>query len=261
VTAGCPGLDAVQERDKITPLACNLLLAALTIGAGAVDATTLLLVGHVFSSVITGNLVLLGVAAGRHVLADAASAAVAVAGYAVGVAIGVRVAAARRLATEHTSSRDEGGQDEGGWPLTVTVALAIELAVVICFSVAWELAGATAAHWRLAALALLAAAMGLQSAAVRQLGQVSTTYLTSTLTGVVADLVNRATSATTARSVLLIAAVAAGAVAGTVTARMAPTLVPVVLASPVAAAVTAVVVIHVANRNGRSEPADPPNAG
>ena len=38
-------------------------------------------------------------------------------------------------------------------------------------------------------MAVLAAAMGLQAAAVRHLGQMSTTYLTSTLTALVAGLV------------------------------------------------------------------------
>jgi len=38
---------------------------------------------------------------------------------------------------------------------------------------------------------LAAAAMGLQSTAMRRLGQVSTTYLTSTLTGILSGLALR----------------------------------------------------------------------
>lgn len=45
------------------------LAAALTFGAGAIDIASFTRLGGVFSSVMTGNLVLLGLAAAHHVLA------------------------------------------------------------------------------------------------------------------------------------------------------------------------------------------------
>ena len=44
----------------------DLLVVLLTVTTGRVDATVFLHLGHVFASVITGTLVLLGVAAGTH---------------------------------------------------------------------------------------------------------------------------------------------------------------------------------------------------
>jgi Protein of unknown function (DUF1275) len=169
------------------------------------------------------------------------------------VVVGVRVAERRtteggsRAADPPAAVRPSaGGQREASWPPGVTAALTVEFAVVISFTVAWELSGSGVAHWRLGGLALLACAMGLQSAAVRQLGQVSTTYLTSTLTGVIADLVNRTRSPTMARSLFLLAAVTAGAAAGSTAVRLAPALVPVVLASPVAIVLIVVTAIRLA---------------
>ncbi len=56
----------------------------------------------------------------------------------------------------------------------------------------WEVTGASPAGWaQFGLLATLAAAMGMQSSAVNDMGlaQVSTTYLTGTLTGLVSSLV------------------------------------------------------------------------
>ena len=44
----------------------NGLLVLLTLTTGAADASSFLHLGNVFSSVITGNLILLGVAGGKQ---------------------------------------------------------------------------------------------------------------------------------------------------------------------------------------------------
>ena len=44
----------------------DMLVVVLTVTTGGVDAAAFLHLGHVFSSVITGTMVLLGVAAGTH---------------------------------------------------------------------------------------------------------------------------------------------------------------------------------------------------
>jgi hypothetical protein len=82
-------------------------------------------------------------------------------------------------------------------------------------------------------------AMGMQSAAVRRLGQFSTTYLTSTLTGVLAGLVTAAKPGGLGRSLGVLAAIAAGAAAGAVTADRAPALLPLLLLTPVTAVIAA----------------------
>jgi uncharacterized membrane protein YoaK (UPF0700 family) len=137
---------------------------------------TFLRLGKVFSSVITGNLVLLGVAAGKLDAALALNAGLALAGYAGGVVAGAALAGTPEL-----------GQPV--WPVQVTRALAVESGVLAAFSGEWlAVGGHPAMASRLALLLLAAAAMGLQGTAVRRLGQMSTTYLTSTLTGVISAI-------------------------------------------------------------------------
>src|SRR5438477_6024198 len=157
----------------------DVLLVVLTLTTGALDAVTFIRLGKVFSSVITGNLALLGVAGGRQDTALALNAGLALAGYACGV-----------VAAGAVAGTPEHGQP--AWPVQVTRALAGEFGVLAAFSGEWLAAGGQpGGASRVALLLLAAAAMGMQSAAVRRLGQMSTTYLTSTLTGILTDLALR----------------------------------------------------------------------
>jgi len=213
-----------QDEDKLAPVR-NVLLTLLTIGTGAVDATTFLSAGHVFSSVITGNLVLLGIAIGWHGAGRPLAVGIAIVAYAGGVAVGTRQGRA-------------GSHHDSLWPRAVTVTLAVELAVLAGFSLSWEFLHAESGGWQVFLLALLATAMGLQSSAVRRLGKVSTTYLTSTLTGLVEGLVSGEGRAGALRSLVLLASVTAGAAVGTLAFHLYPALTPVVLAVPLAVVVT-----------------------
>lgn len=197
----------------------DVLVVLLTLTTGAVDATSFLALGNVFASVITGNMVLLGVAAGAARPALAVRSGVALAGYVAGVAIGAPIA-----------HREGSG---GTWPPSVTVALVVELGVLSIFSVAWELGGAAARGGvQLALVIVLAAAMGLQAAAVRRLGQMSSTYLTSTLTGLVAGLVTGSKPDGMNRGLGVLAAIVAGAAAASVLVKTAPAWVPAVVLLP-----------------------------
>jgi uncharacterized membrane protein YoaK (UPF0700 family) len=212
----------------------------LTVTAGAVNAVSFLALGKVFSSVITGNLVLLGVAATTHVSSEAIHSGVALAGYAAGVLAGAPLAA-------------RGGDDPGAWPPSVTTTLAAELCVMAGFSVGWELSdGHPRGGAQMALLIVLAAAMGMQSAAVRRLGQMSSTYLTSTLTGVLAGLVTRTRPDGLARSLGALAALVVGAVAGGILTRSAYAWLPAVILLPPAL----VIVGSVTDGSGRPDARD-----
>jgi uncharacterized membrane protein YoaK (UPF0700 family) len=175
----------------------------LTITAGAVNAVSFIALGKVFSSVITGNMVLLGVAATTGNSAAAIHGGVAVAGYSAGVLVGAPMAA-------------RGGEEHGGtWPASVTATLTAEVVVLAAFCAGWEAAqGHPRGAAQAALLVVLAAAMGMQSSAVRRLGQMSSTYLTSTLTGVLAGLATRKAPEGLARSLGSLIVIVAGAVAG-----------------------------------------------
>jgi uncharacterized membrane protein YoaK (UPF0700 family) len=211
------------------------LLVLLTLTTGAVDASCFLHLGNVFSSVITGNLILLGVAAATQSSSLAIHGGTALASYSVGVLIGAPVATRRARSGET-------------WPLSVTVTLAAEFCVLAAFSAGWELTGGRpGSTGELLLIAALAVAMGIQSAAVRELGGMSTTYLTGTLTAVVAELATRDRKPGVARSLGVLAAIVSGAAAGGVVAERAPAWLPAVILAPLAVVVIASVTFEMAD--------------
>jgi len=211
------------------------LLVLLTLTTGAVDASCFLHLGNVFSSVITGNLILLGVAAATQSSSLAIHGGTALAGYSVGVLIGAPIA------TRRASSGDT-------WPLSVTMTLAAEFCVLAAFSAGWELTGGRPGSTaELLLIAALAVAMGIQSAAVRELGGMSTTYLTGTLTAMVAELATRDRRPGLARSIGVLAAIVSGAAAGGLVAEHAPAWLPAVILAPLAVVVAASVTFEMAD--------------
>src|SRR5262249_44682431 len=90
-----------------------------------------------------------------------------------------------------------------------------------------------------ARVAALAAAMGRQAAAVRRLGKMSTTYLTSPLTALVAGLVTGSKPDGTARSVGVLATLVVGAIAASLVLEEARAWLPLVILVPVALVIVA----------------------
>lgn len=154
----------------------NLLLVLLTAASGAVDAISFLGLGAVFTAVMTGNMVFLGLALGRGAFGSAARSAASIPGYAVGVAVGTRLTRSPARAV---------------WPRVVTRTLQVEFAVEVLLLIGWISVGGRPGYGIDIALIMLSAvAMGMQSAAVRILDvpSLSTTYLTGTLTWLVTQL-------------------------------------------------------------------------
>jgi uncharacterized membrane protein YoaK (UPF0700 family) len=185
----------------------HVAVMLLAMNSGALDAIGFLALGGVFASVMTGNVVLLGVSAGTRNGLLAAHAVVAISGYVIGVTAGVRVVG------------DRSPTRAAGWSTRVNVVLAIELGLVVAFAIGWEFArGKPTTPSQLALIGMAATAMGLQSAAVRVStgAGVSTTYLTGTLTDVVATLASGRALRLERTGVAVLAAALLGAVlAGT----------------------------------------------
>jgi uncharacterized membrane protein YoaK (UPF0700 family) len=201
----------------------DTLVVVLTLTTGALDGVTFLRLGNVFSSVITGNLALLGVAAGERHGGLAVNGGLALGSYAYGVMVG------RTFAGTPTKGQPV-------WPPQVTRTLAVEFVVLIGFSVGWLLtAGHPAGGDRLALLAVGAVAMGMQSTGVRRLGPMSTTYLTSTLIGIFEGLAVRRLPEEWQRSTSILAAMVVGAALGTLAVTESPSWVPVAILVPIAA--------------------------
>jgi uncharacterized membrane protein YoaK (UPF0700 family) len=180
----------------------DVLLVLLTVATGSVDAVGFLRLGGVFTSVMTANMVLLGVSAGKHDAALALHSGAAFGGYIIGAVVGSRIA-----------GHPTDGQPV--WPRRVTTALAVELASLVLFTACWE---ATDGHPSGATtyplLAVNAASLGIQSGAVLRLGVsgLSTTYLTGTLTQFVSSLSRGAQRSSWRSSALLPALIVGGAI-------------------------------------------------
>ncbi len=166
----------------------TLIAIALTFGSGATDVASFTRLGGVFTSVMTGNIVLGGLSVAQRSLSLAAHAAVSIAGYIVGVAGGTWIA--------YGFKRAKPADDEGGasvLPAYINWALFAELILLGGLAVGWWITGASPAGWaQFCLLAVAAAAMGVQASAVNEMGltHVSTTFLTGTLTGLVSSLVS-----------------------------------------------------------------------
>lgn len=215
----------------------DVLAVTLTIGTGSLDAISFLALGSVFVSVMTGNLVLLGIAAGKGEGAVAWQVALAFAGYAAGVAIGTVIAG------QPTDS-------QAAWPGRVNAALAAELVLLAGFIAGWELSQAMPSGVvRLALLTAASAAMGLQSAAVDRLAVpgFSSTYLTSTMIRAVAQLVRGRGDHLAVRLAALACAIG-GAAGGALLLAQAPRLAPVIAVAILCAVLVTAVVL---TRRGR----------
>jgi uncharacterized membrane protein YoaK (UPF0700 family) len=218
-------MTADDENGRRPTASRDYRVVLLTITAGAANAVSFLALGKVFASVITGNLVLLGVAATTHSSIEASHAGLGLAGYAAGVLVGAPLAA-------------RPCDPARAWPASVTATLGAELIVLAGFCVGWELSdGSPHGGGQLTLLIVLAAAMGMQAAAVRRLGQMSSTYLTSTLTGVLSGLVTRTRPEGLTRSIGALAAIVVGALAGGILARFAYAWLPVAVLLPFGAVV------------------------
>jgi uncharacterized membrane protein YoaK (UPF0700 family) len=235
----------------------DALVAVLALTAGATDAVTFLGLGGVFSSVMTANMVLLGLSVGHQNGPRALHAAVALAGYILGALAASRFtgppsepppgqpapgqpapsqpapgqpAPSNASPGQPAPSQPASGQAPAAWPGRVTLALAVECVVLAAITVGWEIQGVRpSGAVQVVLLAGAALAMGIQGAAVRTLGVagISTTYMTGMLTGILADLATVRSPAVRHRLVLL-AMLILGAVASGITFTAAPRLAPLI---------------------------------
>lgn len=151
-------------------------LMLLSIAAGSADAAGFIGIGHVFTSNMTGNLVLLGIACGQGQWLDAARTLFVVALFVIGAALGARMA---------------WYFPDSFWRKLMMRLLLVELVLLLAFAINWAFvppAGHAAQFFFMAPA--LAVAMGLQSAAMNRLtiAGVTSTAMTGTLTNFAAGL-------------------------------------------------------------------------
>ncbi len=198
------------------------LVVVLTFLTGCADAVGFLSLGGAFSSVMTGNMVLLGLSAGRGEADLALTSGCAIVSFIAGVLAGARLA----------GSAQPG---DPAWPGRVTRALVLELLVFVVFLVVWELNPARRSeHVDLALLMLSAAALGVQSSAIQRFGVpgLSSTYLTGTLTSLIAGVAARTPWRGLRPKAQVLAALMSGAAVGALVAVHLSAWSPVLLIVP-----------------------------
>jgi uncharacterized membrane protein YoaK (UPF0700 family) len=189
---------SLVQDDRHGPLPA--LLLALTIVTGLVDAVSILSLGRVFVANMTGNVVFVGFAlAGAPGFSLAASLS-ALAGFLSGAALGGRLAP--RLGRHRGRLLRAGASVE-----LACVGAGLMVVVAAPTPLPGGVQDATAA--------VLAVALGTQNAVVRSLAvpDLTTTVLTLTLTGLVADA-RRGLNPTTLRRLLAVASMLGGGIAG-----------------------------------------------
>ena len=217
-------------------------LIALTLLTGATDAIAFLSLGGVFTSVMTGNMVLMGVGIGRGELATITHTVVALGGYVVGAIAGGAVAGKPR-------------PDDLPWPRVLTWCLFAEFGLYLLYSVIWWAAGSDpSSATRTALLCVLATALGLQSSAILRLGLpgFSTTYLTGTLTQVMSTLASNRNVRGVERAIGSLGALIVGALFGAAIVHWQPAVGPVVPLALIGSVL--VVALTALNRTDKSKP-------
>jgi uncharacterized membrane protein YoaK (UPF0700 family) len=159
-----------------TVLGRESMFLVLAFSAGSVDAISYLGLGHVFTAMMTGNVVLLGLALAQGEVLAALRSIIALVGFGIGVFAGA-------IIVERESQPVE-------WPAAVTGAFVFETVILALFAAISFLSEGTRSGVVYLLIILLAFAMGIQSAAVRRLGVpgIATTYITGTLTSLMFDL-------------------------------------------------------------------------
>jgi uncharacterized membrane protein YoaK (UPF0700 family) len=180
-----------------------LFLLGLTLVTGLVDAFSYLTLGHVFVANMTGNVVFLGFALAGVGEISVLASLLAMLAFAVGATLGGRVVANRPT---------HRGQ-------LLAAAAAVQAGLMLIAAAVASAADVRDTATQLTLVGLLAVAMGGQNAVVRRLAvpDLTTTVLTLTVTGLVAD----ATSwSVRVRRLASIAAMLAGALLGGVLLRL-----------------------------------------
>lgn len=182
------------------------LMLAATFATGIVDAVGFLGLDRVFTGNMTGNVVILGMAAVGADELPVLGPALALIGFMAGAAIGGRVLRGR-------------GQ---GWHRRTTVLFASTGLLMLVSAWVLVVLGTPSHEWGVVVTTTLACAMGGQASAARLLGvkDVTTVVVTSTITGLSADSrLAGGSGAAAGRRLGAVALILAGAAVGALLVR------------------------------------------
>jgi uncharacterized membrane protein YoaK (UPF0700 family) len=182
----------------------DLLLVALTVASGAVDAISYFGLGKIFSAAMTGNLVFLGFGIAEIEGPDVVPVIVALSMFTAGAYLGLQITTRR-------------SNESGLWPPAVTMLLVLVAVAEASFLVVWlSTAGHPSTEVADVLIALYSLAMGIQTAAVRSLGVqgIFTTAGTFTLVAFAGTFAGSRSRSEMPRLAGVLLGLVAGAVAG-----------------------------------------------
>jgi uncharacterized membrane protein YoaK (UPF0700 family) len=159
----------------------KVALAGLTIASGSLDVSAFLRLGGVFASIMTSNLIFFSLAVVKADITLGQHCVTALVGYIVGVGAGSMLA-------------PPSGRESRLGSRRLNFLLTTEAILLAVYGAWWVVESARPEGWQqLTLLGAVALAMGLQGAAARELGDpdAGTTYLTGSLTGIIATAVTR----------------------------------------------------------------------
>lgn len=192
----------------------KVALAALTVAGSSLDVTAFLRLGGLFASVMTSNLIFVGLAVVKAERALGVHCAVALVCYVAGVGAGSWFAR-------------PSGKDSMLGTVRLSLLLSGEAVLLVGYAAWWIVDGAHPSGWQQSVLlGAVTLAMGLQGAAARQLGApaAGTTYMTGTLTGAIAAVAGGRRP--DAGALVALAGVLCGAAAGTGLLETVPDVTP-----------------------------------
>jgi uncharacterized membrane protein YoaK (UPF0700 family) len=208
----------------------NIGATALAATSGATDAIGYLTLGHVFTSAMTGNLALLGIALAHHDGERIGRVLVSLVCYMAGAALGARIA-----------RTPEPGDPV--WPSAVTRALALEAVFFVMYAASWWALGV---HSGVEAKALLlglgAIALGIQSSAMQRFGDglgLNTTFVSGALIKLVGRLATGHRYRDLHHHLLVLVGLVCGACVAALLVLHAPAFAPLVQLGPLALALCA----------------------
>jgi len=187
-----PSRDAVSAARSRPHRTRDLLLGVLAIAAGSIDVLSWLALGKVFSAFMTGNVVFLAAGLFSHQPGLSLHAALALCAFGVGAC-----ATAFAMPPQDPTVL---------WPARVTIALLACAAVQLIFWFVWLAIGGHPGSTLMVLLAIMAFAMGIQTAAAVALGvhAVFTTAVTATWTVLAGDTAHWSTTRTERRRLALV---------------------------------------------------------
>lgn len=203
-----------------TPLRVrNAAATALAATSGGADAIGYLALGHVFTSAMTGNLTLLGIALAHRDGLRIGRVVVSLVCYMAGAAFGARIA----------RSPEPG---DPVWPSAVTRALAFEAILFVLYAGGWWAAHPQPdVYTKAMLLGLGATALGIQSSAMQRFGSgvgLNTTFLSGSLVRLVGQLATGRRYRDIRHHLLVLVGLICGGLLGALLVLHAPAFAPTV---------------------------------